>query len=161
MVAALDMITTTEDDTREEIRAHLQKQNTLRNTGGLESVLLLHESARMLFYGKDSPILGLMNGAEVEIVSIELDAEDRLVLDHRKDDGTKLIVLRKMPGSVLVRAIGAKWVLPNNLLPTLPEEFDRRGLFIVKPQRSNKFKVMHEGFKYGVCRIQLLSLIHI
>ena len=109
----------------------------------------------MVYHGKESPLPGLMNGAEVEVLAIELDVRDRVVLEHRKDEETSLVILQHMPPSVLVRAVGAKWILPKKLLPSLPDGFDRRGAFLVEPKISNKFKVEYGGIKYGVKRKQL------
>ena len=44
----------------------------------------------MLSHGTDSLALGLMNGTELEVLCIEIDVEDRLVLDYLKGRGDKL-----------------------------------------------------------------------
>ena len=54
----------------DKIKEEIQQTCTLRATGGLESILLLYVGARMLLHGKDCAMLGLMNGAEVEILEL-------------------------------------------------------------------------------------------
>ena len=96
-----------------------------------------------------------MNGTELEVLCIEIDVEDRVRLDYLKDEETNLMILRNMPPSVLVRAIGAQWVLPAEQLPVLPESFDKRGVFLVRPQTSHRCRHKHNDFTYGFRRTQL------
>ena len=65
IVAAHDDVVTTDADTAEVVRNSLLQQCDFRNTGCLQSVLMIYVGARMLLHGKDCTMLGLMNGTEV------------------------------------------------------------------------------------------------
>ena len=160
VVAAYDQVFGAQPDTAEAIKAELQQQCTLRSTGGLESILLLHAGARMLLHGKDCALLGLMNGAEVEVLSIAISASDQMLFDHTpehvQDASTRLVTLKHMPEYVLCRSHCSKWILPRDMLPpNLPEGLDLRGVFVVRPVLSSKWKVDVSGYKYSVQRSQL------
>ena len=160
VVAAYDRVFGAQPDTAEVIKAELQQQCTLRATGGLESILLLHAGARMLLHGKDCALLGLMNGAEVEVLSIAVSASDQMLIDHTpehvQDASTRLVTLKHMPEYVLCRAHAATWILPPDMLPSdLPADLDLRGVFIVRPALSSKWKCELQGYKYSVQRSQL------
>ena len=127
IVAARDDVVTTEADTAEAVRQSLFQHYDFRKTGCLQSVLMLYVGARMLLHGKDCISLGLMNGTEVEIVCIQLSDQDLGTCYQSKDNGSNIITLTHMPHSVLVRVVGAKWILPEEVLPELPKTMDRRG----------------------------------
>ena len=168
-LAAHDRVFGAEPASSERIKEELQQNCTLRATGGLESILLLYVGARMLLHGKDCAMLGLMNGAEVEILAVALSAEDKFQHEHNpemKHDQFKLcqsnnnesrvVPLKHMPEYLLVRALGAKWILPSDMLPAdLPETFDRRGVFVLRPAVTPKLKCQLDGYRYDFQRTQL------
>ena len=127
IVAARDDVVTTEADTAEAVRKSLLQQYDFRKTGCLQSVVMIYVGARMLLHGKDCTTLGLMNGSEVETLCIQLSDQDLGSCYQSKDTGRNIIQLTHMPYSILVRVVGAKWILPEELLPNLPTTMDRRG----------------------------------
>ena len=141
-VAAHDHVFGSHPDIAEVITAELQQRSTRRASGGLESILLLHAGARMLLLGKVSALLGLLNGAEVEVLTIAISALDQMLLDHTpqhvQDASTRLVRLKHWPEYVLCRARCTSWTLPPNVLPpNLPTDLDLRGVFAVGPVLSS------------------------
>ena len=126
-LAAHDEVVTAEADTAEAVRNSLLQQYDFRNTGCLQSVLMIYVGARMVLHGKDCTMLGLMNGTEVEVLCIQLADQDLGSRYQPIDTSNNLIQLTHMPPSILVRVVGAKWILPKEVLPDLPETMDRRG----------------------------------
>eukprot|EP00973_Karenia_brevis_P042010 5816312-Karenia_brevis.AAC.1 len=71
-----------------------------------------------------------MKGCEVRGERIILaDAEPEL---HAVQVGLPTC-LQYMPAALLLRARQADWILPSAYLPWLPHDFDRRGLFLLRP----------------------------
>ena len=150
---AYDVVWTPDETVADAVRRSLLETCAYRHTGNLESFVVLYEGASMLLHGKDCTLLGLMNGVEVTVLAIALSAVDQhLVADG---DNTAPRVLKNMPDAVLLRATGATWVLPPELLPDLPPEFDRRGLFLLKPTTSLRFTTSYQNTSYKVQRTQL------
>ena len=76
LVAARDDVETGDNCIRADVQSLLQNEQTFRKTGLELSLLMLYEGARMLMEGKDCRQLGLMNGAEVVIEKIILNAAE-------------------------------------------------------------------------------------
>jgi len=148
---AKDTITKGKGEFDAEIIAALSQECALRKTSYLETGLLLRKGERMLLQGKYCATLGLMNGAEVEIVHIQLADDD---YDNTENDTAAIQVLRYMPVRIIVRALQAKWILPDEYLPGIPDEWNKRGLFEVKPE-TKYFQIVHKGLKIKVNRTQV------
>jgi hypothetical protein len=134
----------------------LQNEHALRKTARKPSLLLLYEGARMLLEGKDCRLLSLMNGAEVIVEKIILN--DNEAWAESREIHPNVTQLKYMPSAVVVRVPDVDWVLPPEQLgflhgKALPE--DLRGIFIVRPDTTQAFKVMLNGIKWKVRRTQL------
>ena len=102
----------------------------------------------MLLEGKDCQRLGLMNGAEVIVEKIIL--HDKEAFTESREIHPNVTQLQFMPDAVVVRVPDVAWILPRELLGPLNDKFfpeDLRGIFIVRPDTTNSFKVMLNGIK--------------
>ena len=110
-------------------RALLEKSN-LRYVKNLPGTLGLYRGMRLLLHRKLCVRLMLMNGCECRLEEIIFADEEKL--PDVVFAGTP-IILKYMPARLLLRALDAQWVLPGALLPPLPDDCDRRGLFLLAP----------------------------
>ena len=81
---------------------------------------------RLLLYRKECVRLRLMSGTLCELVDIVFADEEAL---PSSEFAGEPILLEFLPVQLLLRAVDAEWVLPRSLLPDLPDDVDRRGLF--------------------------------
>ena len=100
-----------------------------------------------------------MNGAEVIVEKFILN--DNEAFTESRAIHPNVTQLKYMPEAVIVRVADVQWILPPELLgplsgAVLPE--DLRGIFIVRPDTTNPFKVMLNGIKWRV-RCTQLNLI--
>ena len=93
-------------------------------------ILALYEGMRLLLNTKDCLRLSLMNGCECILEQIVFAESE--VLPTETVAGA-VYELQYLPTALLLRAVGAAWTLPEDRLPTLPPEVDRRGLFLLHP----------------------------
>ena len=123
-------------ETLEAVLFQTEKPNP-RHTGKLPGVLPLHVGMRFTLYNcKDCVRLGLMNGAEVELLEILFAPPEWDGTEPRCAPGD-LNVLRYMPQALLLRALAASWTLPTQCqLPQLAHP-DRTGVFLLKPVTAN------------------------
>ncbi|CAE7035535.1 PIF1 [Symbiodinium sp. CCMP2592] len=120
------------DDTRRKV---LQIANT-RHTAELPGLLPLSIGQRYRLHNNKSCVrLGLMNGAEVELVAIQFSSAH---------DPGKLNVLRYMPDFLVLRALGTNWSLPKACQHPALSRDAARGTFIVEPVTS-KFTFADTG----------------
>ena len=82
-----------------------------------------------------------MNGSSCILEDIIFAPQDALPDQY---DVGEIIILRLMPVALLLRAEGAKWILPQNQLPALPANMDHRGLFLLRP---HSVWIQREGIK--------------
>ena len=85
----------------------------------------------MLLNSKTCVRFGLMNGCEVIVEGLKLARGEEL--PDVEGSGTPML-LRYMPEGLLLRAVGAEWMLPPSDLPPLPYGFDCKGLFVLLPE---------------------------
>ena len=76
--------------------------------------------------------LGLMNGCEVILEDINFHEAEALPEYYHA--GTPHICTY-LPESLLVRVPGVEWMLKDSDFPTLPADFDRRGLVLLRPEK--------------------------
>ena len=104
-----------------------------RNSGQLPGVLPLYVGMRLRLHNcKDCVRLGLMNGAEVELLQIIFappEWTDRPINARAGD----LNVLQYMPQALVVRAIGATWTLPQHCHIPGVTACNHVGVFALKP----------------------------
>jgi len=106
----------------------------------LPGVLPAYEGMRYRLQNcKECVRLGLMTGAEIELLHIQTSPEEWNENKPRDQLGD-LNVLRFMPEACLVRAVDARWTLPTTHLPALPAGFDCRGVFVLRPAMTH-FKI--------------------
>ena len=74
-----------------------------------------------------------MNGCACILEDIVM--HDREVLPSRSEVD-EVIPLQFIPTALLLRAEDAKWTLPPEQLPPLPESVSRRGLFLLRPHTA-------------------------
>ena len=156
LVTARDDVQTADAGIRAEVQSMLQNEHTLRKTARKPSLLLIYEGARMLLEGKDCRLLGLMNGAEVVVEKIILS--DSEAWTEPRTVNPNVTQLKYMPTAIIVRVPGVEWILPEKCLGPLHIHAlpaDLRGIFIVRPDTSMPFKVLHKGIKWRVTRTQL------
>ena len=60
-------------------------------------------------------------------------------------------MLAYLPTHLLLRAVDAKWMLPAAQLPDLPKDYDRSGLFLLRPHTAY-FKYGYTGAQVNVRR---------
>ena len=95
-----------------------------------------------------------MSGAEIELLHLQFAACEWDEHRHNAHIGD-VTVLSYMPEAMLVRVIDAPWTLPDADLPTLPQSFDKTGVFVLKPI-SNTFNVLSaDKTKLTVQRLML------
>ena len=83
---------------------------------------------RVLLYSKECVRLQLMNGCLCHVEDIVFAEEEvRPGVVYTGDP----VLLDIMPQQLLLRAVDAKWALPASQLPELPEDYDRRCLFLL------------------------------
>ena len=89
---------------------------------------------KLLLYSKKCARLGLMNGCTCTLVDIIFSEHERLPGHVEVGD---VVPLQYMPVALLLRADGAKWVLPPSKLPeNLPPDVDWKGLFLLAPEEA-------------------------
>lgn len=120
-----------------EVRRRVLSIPNPRHTGKLPGVLPLCIGMRFTLYNcKDCVRLGLMNGAEVELLQILFAPPEWDGVEPHCTPGD-LNVLRYMPQALLLRAVAASWTLPTQCqLPQLTSQ-DRTGVFLLKPVTTN------------------------
>jgi len=102
----------------------------LRRTRFLPGQLPLYVGMPVLLFGKACVHLALMNGCACVVEQIILAEEEPQFQDLSVGVPTQLVF---MPAALVLRANDADWILPSALLPPLPNNFDRRGLFLLFP----------------------------
>ena len=114
----------------EDVRVELLRENNLRKLQYLPSILPFYVGMHLLLYSKECVRLHLMNGCEVILEQLFFaDSEDEEMPTHAAAGAP--IFLRYMPVCLLLRAVGAKWTLPQSMLPVvLDSSCDRKGLFL-------------------------------
>ena len=117
----------------ENVRTEVLRIANPRKTKQLPGSCLLFYGMRLLLFSKKCARLGLMNGCACVLEDILM--HDREVLPSRSEVG-EVIPLQFMPTALLLRAEDAKWTLPPEQLPPLPESVSRRGLFFVTTAHS-------------------------
>lgn len=104
-----------------------------RHTGRLPGILPLYVGMRLSLYNcKDCVRLGLMNGAEVEILKIlfaKPEWENREPSLYPGD----LNLLRYLPDALLLRAVSASWRLPASCCDPVLDPAGHTGAFLLKP----------------------------
>ena len=115
------------------VRQRLLQIPNPRHTGRLPGILPLYKGLRLCLYNcKDCVQLGLMNGAEVEVVDILFAPPEWNGLEPKFHPGD-LNVLRFIPQALVLRTIGASWTLPRQCRLGLSAADDVPGTFILKP----------------------------
>ena len=115
VVTAVDEVKRADSDRyTEKVRLEVLRLASLRKIKNMPAFLPLYEGMRMLLYSKVCVRLGLMNGCECEIVQI-IFAEEEVIPDFAV--AGEPIWLTHMPVALLLRALGASWVLPSTQLP--------------------------------------------
>ena len=76
-----------------------------------------------------------MNGAEVELLHIQCVPQEweRKTAQKQVGDFNKLSYL---PEALVMRALGATWVLPESLSPHMPQGTSREGIFVLRPSET-------------------------
>ena len=129
----------------DEVRRQLLEKANLRHVKNLPGTLVLYRGLRLLLQKKICVQLSLVNGCECILEDIVFSDDERLP-EHAFAGA--LIVLEYMPTRLLLRAVGAQWVLPSVHLPHLPDGYDRKGLFLLKPH----YDELTEGLPCKVLR---------
>ena len=113
-----------------EVRWEALRIANLRRTRFLPGQLPLYVGMSVLLFGKACVQLALMNGCACVVEQIILAEEEPEFKDLSVGVPTQLVF---MPAALVLRANDADWILPSALLPPLPNNFDRRGLFLLLP----------------------------
>ena len=113
------------------------KKNNLRQVKNLPGTLPLYCGMRLLLYSKECVRLQLMNGCLCRLEDIIFAEEETLPAMVFAGEP---VLLEYMPLQLLLRAVDAKWILPDSQLPALPKNYDRRGLFLLG-QHTDYFTV--------------------
>ena len=116
-----------------DVRRQVLQIPNPRKTGRLPGVLPLYVGMRLCLHNcKDCVRLGLMNGAEVEVVKIIFAPAEWNERAPNRRPGD-LNVLKYMPAALVLRAIAAPWLLPDSCqCPFLPAA-QRTGTFLLQP----------------------------
>ena len=94
----------------------------------MPGALLLYIGMPLLIFDKVCVTLGLMKGCECILEHIYFSTlEDEEAHKGRENP----IPLSHLPQGLLLRAIGAEWILPKNKLAPLRDDVDRKGLFML------------------------------
>ena len=101
--------------------------------------LPLYVGMRLLLCSKECVRLRLMNGTLCELVDIVFADEEAL---PSSEFAGEPILLEFLPVQLLLRAVDAERVLPRSLLPDLPDDVDRRGLFPLE-KHTDSFPPAH------------------
>ena len=117
----------------ENVRTEVLRIANPRKTKHLPASCLLFHGMRLLLFSKKCARLGLMSGCACVLEDILM--HDREVLPNHSEVG-EVIPLQFMPTALLLRAEDAKWTLPPEQLPPLPESMSRRGLFLLRPHTA-------------------------
>ena len=100
----------------EQMRTKLVEDPDLNFTQRTPGILVLYRTMHVLLNVKDCMTCALMNGCECELVNfIVADAEgfpDDIVAGS-------VVELEYLPVAMLLRVIGAQWVLPTEDMPQL------------------------------------------
>ena len=113
-----------------QVRWEALRIANLRRTRFLPGQLPLYVGMPVLLFGKACVHLALMNGCACVVEQIILAEEEPEFEDLSVGVPTQLVF---MPAALILRAKDADWILPSALLPPLPNNFDRRGLFLLLP----------------------------
>ena len=113
------------------VKERILRIPNLRDTQNRPGFLPLFEGMRVLLFSKDCVRLGLMRGCECSVEAIKVAPQEQLPPATRLGEPLRL---RYLPEGLVLRALGAEWTLPESQLPPLPEDVDRRGLFVIVPE---------------------------
>ena len=113
---------------KEHFQADMLRQCTLRKVKNLPGVLPLYRGMQLLLYDKLCARLLLMNGCLCILEDIIFDENETPRMGARAGDP---ILLDYLPTHLLLRAVDASWTLPDDHLPSLPDDVDRKGLFLL------------------------------
>jgi len=112
-------------------RTRLLDNPDITATKRTPGILALHHEMTLSLNTKDCLTFGLMNGCECVLEQIIFEKEEKL---PESPVAGAVYELEYIPSALLLRAVGAAWMLPEELLPTLNDGVDRRGLFTIRPQ---------------------------
>ena len=117
----------------DSVRQRLLAMPNPRHTGRLPGILPLYVGMRLCLHNcKDCVQLGLMNGAEVEVLEI-LFAPPEWEQHEPSCRPGDLNVLHFMPQALVLRAVSASWTLPTSCQVPLAEAATTVGAFLLKP----------------------------
>ena len=94
-------------------------------------ILALYHGMDLVLNSKDCVRFGLMNGCECRLEQILFADTEQLPEDPVAG---AVYELEYLPVALLLRANGAAWTLPPDLLPHLARDVDTRGLFLLRAQ---------------------------
>ena len=106
-----------------ELAEAFLRESNLRKVKNLPSVLPLFRGMRLLLYDKICARLLLMNGCQCILEDVLFDADEVVPPAVHAGDP---VVLNYLPSHLLLRAVDAPWTLPEDQLPPLPDEMDRK-----------------------------------
>jgi len=112
-------------------RTRLLDNPDITATKRTPGILALHHKMILSLNTKDCVTYGLMNGCECVLEQIIFEEEEKL---PESPVAGAVYELEYIPSALLLRAVGAAWMLPEEFLPTLNDGVDRRGLFTIRPQ---------------------------
>lgn len=101
-----------------------------RDTEGLPGILPLVIGGRYKLTIKHIMDLNLTKGSAVSLEAIALDARDKSALESASLADP--VMLQHMPSHLLLRSEAERWTLPAEMLPPLPPNTCRRGLFVLE-----------------------------
>ena len=111
-----------------DLRTKIFSRTNYNQTECMPGALLLYIGMSLLIFDKICVSLGLVKGCECILEHIYFSTLENTEAHEGKENP---IFLSHLPRGLLLRAHGAKWVLPEEKLPPLRDDVDRRGLFML------------------------------
>jgi len=133
----------------EHLRNQLLDNPTLRDTQHTPGILPLFPGMRLILTSKDCVHLGLMHGCELLLEEILCAPAE--ILPQRFVAGA-IHELEYLPTALLLRAVGAGWSLPADLLPALATGVDTKGLFLLHPKSTSLRVAVKDDTKINIRR---------